>query len=72
MVWQYIMVHQPTSYRLWCIHLNPCSGKWKLAVCPEDYPHSSAKFYSTGIQGLFHVSHIMQLMDVDLSKNNEE
>ncbi len=54
------------------IHLNPCSGKWKLAVCPEDYPHSSAKFYSTADQGFFSVTHIMQLMDVDLNKNNEQ
>ncbi len=54
------------------IHLNPCSGKWKLAALPEDYSHSSAKFYSTVIQGLFPVTHIMQLMDVDLSKNNNE
>ena len=54
------------------IHLNLCSGKWKLAVCPEDYPHSSAKFYSTGDQGFFSVTHIMQLMDVDLNKNNEQ
>jgi hypothetical protein len=49
------------------IHLNPCSGKWKLALCPEDYLQSSAKFYSTGEQGIFPVTHVMQLMDVDLS-----
>ncbi|MEO6869034.1 MAG: hypothetical protein ABI168_05275, partial [Ginsengibacter sp.] len=32
------------------IHYNPCTGKWQLANCPEDYIHSSALFYSTGIQ----------------------
>ncbi len=47
--------------------VHPCSGKWELAVCPEDYLHSSAKYYSTGKQGIFPVTHVMQLMDIDLS-----
>ena len=33
------------------IHWNPCTGKWNLAACPEDYLHSSAGFYCKGVQG---------------------
>ena len=33
--------------------LNPCTAKWSLADCPENYIHSSAGFYSKGIQGIF-------------------
>ena len=50
------------------IHNNPCSGKWNLADCPENYVYSSAGFYYKGIQGLFAVSNIMEVMDIDLSK----
>ena len=40
---------QKTDY----IHLNPCkSGLVKL---PEDYVHSSAKYYFTGVQGIYPV-----------------
>ena len=27
------------------IHMNPCSKKWSLAICPEEYIYSSAAFY---------------------------
>ena len=50
------------------IHWNPCSGKWNLAACPEDYMHSSAGFYYKGAQGIFAVDNIMKMMDIDLSK----
>ena len=30
------------------IHLNPVSGKWKLANDFTEYEHSSASFYETG------------------------
>jgi REP element-mobilizing transposase RayT len=50
------------------IHNNPCRGKWNLAASPEEYPHSSAYFYATGIQGIYPVSNYMELKDVDLSK----
>jgi hypothetical protein len=45
-----------------------CRGKWNLAASPEEYPHSSAYFYATGIQGIYPVSNYMELKDVDLSK----
>ena len=40
-----------------------------LAECPENYVHSSAKFYTTGEQGIYPVTHIQQLMDIDLTQN---
>ncbi|MGI8582761.1 MAG: transposase [Chitinophagaceae bacterium] len=51
------------------IHNNPCSGKWMLANCSENYLHSSAKFYSTGKQLLFPVTHIQELVDIDLNES---
>jgi hypothetical protein len=50
------------------IHKNPCRGKWNLAASPEEYPHGSAYFYATGIQGIYPVSNYMELKDVDLLK----
>ena len=50
------------------IHWNPCTGKWNLATCPEDYLHSSAGFYYKGVKGIFAIDNIMQMMDIDLSK----
>ena len=50
------------------IHNNPCSGKWNLADSPENYVHSSAGFYYRGVQGIFAVDNMMDLMDIDLSE----
>jgi len=50
------------------IHFNPCTGKWNLADMPEGYVHSSAAFYRNGIQGIFPVDNIMDIMEIDLSK----
>jgi hypothetical protein len=50
------------------IHFNPCSGKWNLAEMPESYVHSSAAFYGNGIQGIFPVDNIMDILEIDLSK----
>jgi REP element-mobilizing transposase RayT len=47
------------------IHLNPC--KEQLAKLPEDYTHSSAKYYYTGVQGVYPVITCMELQDIDLS-----
>ena len=52
------------------IHNNPCTGKWMLADCPEKYLHSSAKFYSNGEQALFPVTHVLELMDIDLTETS--
>ena len=40
-------LEQKLSY----MHLNPCKGAWRLVTNPEDYLHSSAKFYICYQQG---------------------
>src|SRR6266511_1662132 len=49
------------------IHWNPCKSTPKLVQFPEQYQHSSAKFYITGKQGIYNVTSYMELMDVDLT-----
>ncbi|MEO6454462.1 MAG: hypothetical protein ABIN97_10335, partial [Ginsengibacter sp.] len=51
------------------IHNNPCSGKWMLADCPQNYLHSSARFYDTGEEGVYPIIHIQELMDIDLTQS---
>ena len=51
------------------IHNNPCTGKWMLADSPENYLHSSAKFYFTGIAGIFPITHVQELMNIDLTES---
>ena len=43
------------------IHLNPVTGKWKLADDFSLYEHSSASFYESGIAKLFLPKHYMEL-----------
>ncbi|MFN7407048.1 MAG: hypothetical protein ACK5SL_10980 [Cyclobacteriaceae bacterium] len=50
------------------IHENPCRGEWNLAKYPEDYMHSSAKYYATGEQGIYEVMSYALLADIDLTK----
>ncbi|WP_245825658.1 hypothetical protein [Sediminibacterium ginsengisoli] len=47
------------------IHWNPC--KAGLVKLPEEYVHSSARYYFTGLQGVYPVITYMELQDVDLS-----
>ena len=47
------------------MHVNPC--KAGLVKLPEDYAHSSAKYYYTGQQGIYPVMTYMELQDIDLS-----
>jgi len=49
------------------LHINPCKGKWNLVKEPAEYVHSSAKYYLTGEQGIYPVTHYMQLHDIDLT-----
>ena len=50
------------------IHSNPCKGENKLANLPEEYVHSSAKFYIAGEQGIYRVTSHTELQDIDLTK----
>ena len=59
------MIIQKLDY----MHENPCKGIWQLAENPVDYKHSSALFYITGEQGLYAVTHYMEMEDIDLTKN---
>lgn len=56
-------IEQKLSY----MHNNPCSGVWNLAVSPVEYSHSSAKFYGTGMQGVYEVINYMELGDINLT-----
>ena len=44
-------------------HSSPCKGKWNLCVMPEQYQHSSAKFYLTGAHGFFMVDNVAEMED---------
>ena len=35
---------------------------------PDEYEHSSAKYYFTGEQGIYPVTNFMELRDIDLTK----
>lgn len=54
------------------IHQNPCRGKWNLVRQPWDYPHSSAKFYTFGEQGIYEVLNYAELKDKDLTALSAE
>ena len=56
--------------KLLYMHNNPCSGKYILVTNPEDYVHSSAKYYLTGLQGVYPVTDYTDLEDIDLTKPN--
>jgi len=59
--------------KLQYIHFNPCSGKWKLAVDPLHYQHSSAGFYISGKQGYFAVTDYREkllLLDDEIENNH--
>ncbi len=49
------------------IHLNPC--KAGLSNLPEEYLHSSAKYYYTGEHGIYPVITYMELQDIDLTSS---
>jgi len=50
------------------IHMNPCNGKWNLCSGMDDYLHSSAKFYETGVQGIYAIDHVEVITDTNLDE----
>jgi REP element-mobilizing transposase RayT len=50
-------LHQKLNY----IHNNPVVSKKTKALLPENYDHSSARFYFTGVQGEYEVTHYNDL-----------
>jgi len=53
------------------LHNNPCTGKWHLALNAIEYLHSSAKYYLTGVQGVFAVTNFMEMQDVDFKDGRQ-
>jgi REP element-mobilizing transposase RayT len=50
----YKFLNQKLDY----MHANPVSKKWELAQAQSDYVHSSARYYETGVQGIYEVLHV--------------
>ena len=59
------------NQKLEYMHANPCAGKWNLTKSPTEYDHSSSRFYATGEQNFYPVTHVGELADVDLAKKFE-
>ena len=51
------------------MHNNPSTGKWQLALNAIEYIHSSARFYLTGVQGIYPVTNFMEMEEVDFNKD---
>ena len=60
------------NQKLEYMHVNPCTSKWNLALNPAEYLHSSARFYICGEQGVYIVTNVNELDDVDLTKRNAD
>ncbi len=52
-------------------HNNPCTGKWQLAANPIEYIYSSAKFYLTGVQGIYPANIFMEMEEVNFNLSKE-
>ena len=53
------------------MHNNPFTGKWKLSVNAIEYIHSSARFYLTGVKGIYPVTNFMEMEEVNFNKSKE-
>ncbi|MEX6686545.1 hypothetical protein QTN47_03515 [Danxiaibacter flavus] len=49
------------------IHWNPCKSENRLVELPEQYEHSSAKYYIAAEQGAYAITSYMELEDVNLT-----
>ena len=65
--WKECRTEKFIQQKLDYIHWNPCKGN-KSAELPEQYIHSSAKFYIEGKQGVYPVKNFMELRDIDLTE----
>ena len=61
--WKHCSKDKFVQQKMDYIHINPCKGKWSLCVMPEQYQHSSAKYYLTGEQGLYKVDNVAEMLD---------
>ncbi|MBC8052101.1 MAG: transposase [Sphingobacteriaceae bacterium] len=58
------LVEQKLNY----IHENASKGEKRLVESPDDYEHSSARFYITGQKGVVEITSWLELQDVDLTR----
>jgi hypothetical protein len=56
--WKECRTEKFIQQKLDYIHFNPCKGN-KLVDLPEQYEHSSAKYYIEGVQGIYSVINFM-------------
>ena len=49
---------------------NPWAKKWNLCNSPEEYGHSSPRFYITGEAGIYPVTNFMKMENVIFIKQN--
>jgi REP element-mobilizing transposase RayT len=68
--WKECRTEKFIQQKLDYIHWNPCKGN-KLAEVPEQYIHSSAKFYIVGEQGIYTITSFMELRDIDLTASRK-
>jgi hypothetical protein len=66
--WKECLSDRFIDQKLGYMHENPCRGVWNLAMNPDDYVHSSARFYLTGEHGIYPVTHCGELKDIDLTR----
>ncbi len=65
--WKECRTEKFIQQKLDYIHYNPCKGN-KLVELPEQYEHSSAKYYIEGEHGIYSITNFMELRDIDLTK----
>lgn len=63
--WKECRTEKFIQQKLDYIHMNPC--KVGLIELPEQYEHSSAKYYFTSEKGIYPVTNFMELRDIDLT-----
>ena len=61
--WKHCSNDKFTQQKIDYTHINPCKGKWDLCEVPEQYHHSSARYYLTGVQGIYEVSNVAVMKD---------
>ena len=69
--WKDCRKRKMISQKLEYMHNNVCTGKWKLVENPVDYPHTSARFYIAGEQGIYEVTNYMEIEDIDLTMGSD-
>ena len=61
--WKHCSNYKFTQQKMDYININPCKGKWNLCEVPEQYQHSSARYYLTGEHGIYEVTNVAEMKD---------